>query len=85
MYLQLLSLWNILQMVYTDNVSGTKVTKPPNTMSKYLGQYVPKPPEKKKASQTRVTGLQVLTSAEGIAILNYKEEKKQKEKEEKEK
>ena len=72
----------------TDNVSGAKVTKqakPPNIMSKYLVQYVPKLPEKKKASQTRVTDLRVLTSAEGIAILKDKEDKKQKEKEEKEK
>ena len=49
-------------------------------MSKYIVQYVSAPQEKKKASETRVTGLQVLTRAEGIAILKEKEEKKQNEK-----
>ena len=56
-----------------------------NAISKYLIQYVPVAPEKKKSSTTRVTGSRVLTSAEGLAILREKEEKKQKEKEDKEK
>ena len=42
-------------------------------MSKYLVWHLKK---RQKASETRVTGLQVLTSAEGIAILKEKEEKK---------
>ena len=45
-------------------------------ISKYLVQYVPVVSEKKKASETRITGSRVLTSAEGIAILREKEEKK---------
>ena len=53
----------------------------PNMISKYLFQYIPAPPERNKAD---VTGSRVLTSAEGIAILQEKHEKKKKEKEEKE-
>ena len=53
-------------------------------ISKYLVQYVPVVQEKKKATETRITGSRVLTSAEGIAILREREEKKRKEKEEKE-
>ena len=48
-------------------------------------QYIPTQPQRKKAAETRVTGLRVLTSSEGITILNEKEEKKRKEREEKEK
>ena len=55
----------------------------PNMISKYLVQYIPAPLEKKKAAETRVTGLRVLTSAEGITILQEKDEKKKKEKERK--
>ena len=53
-------------------------------ISKYLVQYVPVVQEKKKATETRITGSRVLTSAEGIAILREREEKKRKKKEEKE-
>ena len=56
-----------------------------NVLSKYLVQYVPAATQKDKSSSTRVTGSRVLTSAEGLAILKEKEEKKQKEKEEKDK
>ena len=52
-------------------------------ISKYLVQYIPASPEKKKAAETRVTGLRVLTSAEGKVILQEKDEKKKKEKERK--
>ena len=55
-----------------------------NVISKYLIQYIPSVVEKKSA-ETRVTGSRILTSAEGLAILREKEEKKQKEKEDKEK
>jgi len=48
-------------------------------------QYIQTQPERRKAAKTRVTGLRELTSSEGIAMLNKKEEKKQKEREEKEK
>ena len=41
----------------------------PNMISKYLVQYIPALPERKKVAETRVTGSHVLTSAEGIAIL----------------
>jgi len=67
----------------SSNVSSKAQVTPPNVLSKYLVQYIPAPREK-KTSETRVTGLRVLTSAEGITILKEKEEKKQKEKEEKE-
>jgi len=40
-----------------------------STISKYLVQYVAPPPAKKNTTNTRVTGSQVLTSAEGFAIL----------------
>ena len=68
-----------------SNVSGKEQITPLNVMSKYLVQYVPAPQEKKKALETRATGLRVLTSSEGIAILKEKEERSQKKKEEKEK
>ena len=55
-----------------------------NMISKYLIQYVPVA-EKKKERSTRVTGLRVLTSEEGLAILQEREDKKKREKEEKEK
>ena len=55
-----------------------------NVISKYLVQYIPSVVEKRSA-ETRVTGSRILTSAEGLAILREKEEKKQKEKEGKEK
>jgi len=42
---------------------------------------VPAFQEKNKASETRVTGLRVLTNAKAITILKGKEEKKQDEKE----
>ena len=45
----------------------------PNMISKYLVQYTPAPPERKKAVETRVTGSRVLTSAEGIVILREKD------------
>ena len=54
-------------------------------ISKYLIQYVPAVAEKKKTASTRVTGLRVLTSADGLAILREKDEKKKQEKEDKEK
>jgi len=76
---------NSLSSENASSVSSKARVTPPNVLSKYLVQYVPASQEKKKASETRVTGLRVLTSAEGIAILKEKEEKKQKEKEEKEK
>ena len=73
--------------------TGSKETEAPssrlkpqaNLISKYLVQYIPTQPQRKKAAETRVTGLRVLTSSEGITILNEKEEKKRKEREEKEK
>ena len=49
-------------------------------ISKYLVQYVPVVQEKKKATETRITGSRVLTSAEGIAILREREEKSGKKK-----
>ena len=52
-----------------------------NMISKYLIQYVPATVEKKKTASTRVTGLRVLTSAKGLAILTEKEEGKRKTKE----
>jgi len=64
-----------------SSVSSKAQVTPPNVLSKYLVQYVLASQEKNKASETRVTGLRVLTNAEGIAILKEKEEKKQKEKE----
>ena len=39
-----------------------------------LGQYVPVATRKDKSSSTRVTGLRVLVSAEGLALLKGKEE-----------
>ena len=65
--------------------STTSTFQQTNAISKYLVQYIPVVPKKKKSSTTRVTGSRVLTSAEGLAILRENEEKKQKEKEEKEK
>jgi len=62
-----------------------RLTPKANLMSKYLVQYIPTQPQRKKAAETRVTGLRVLTSSEGITMLNEKEEKKRKEREEKEK
>ena len=59
-----------------SSISSKAQVTPPNVLSKYLVQYVPVSQEKKKAS---VTGLRVLISAERIAILKEKEEKKQKE------
>ena len=56
-----------------------------NVISKYLVQYVFAATQKDKSSSTKVTESRVLTSAEGLAILKEKEEKKQKEKEEKDK
>ena len=48
-------------------------------ISKYLIQYVPETPKRKKGgSLKRVMGQRVLTSTEGLAILKEKEEKKQK-------
>ena len=46
-----------------------------NVISKYLIQYILSVVEKKSA-ETRVTGSQILTSAEGLAILREKEENK---------
>ena len=54
----------------------------PNMISKYLVQYIPAPPERKKAAETRVTGSRVLTSAEGIAILIKKRRRKKRKKRE---
>ena len=68
-----------------NSTNSSVCTSPTNSISKYLVQYVPAVVEKKKAAETRVTGSRVLTSAEGLAMLREKEEKKQKEKEEKEK
>ena len=65
-------------------VSTSSTPRSSNMISKYLVQYVPVVQEKKKATETRITGSRVLTSAEGIAILREREEKKRKEKEEKE-
>ena len=56
-----------------------------NVISKYLVQYVPAATQKDKSSSTRVTGSQVLTSAEGVEILRGKEEKKQKKKDKRKK
>ena len=48
-------------------------------ISKYLIQYVPETPKRKKGgSLKRVMGQRVLISTEGLAILKEKEEKKQK-------
>ena len=63
---------------------STSIPSSSNMISKYLVQYVPVVAKKKKAGETRITGLCVLTNAERISILREKEEKK-KEKEEKEK
>ena len=63
---------------------STRKSSSSNVISKYLIQYIPSVVEKKSA-ETRVTGSHILISAEGLAILREKEEKKQKEKEDKEK
>ena len=55
-----------------------------DSISKYLVQYV-SPPPAKKPGIARVTGSRVLISDEGYAILQEKEEIKQREKEDKEK
>ena len=68
-----------------SSMSPTVIPRNSNMISKYLIQYVPPTAEKKKAASTRVTGLRVLTSAEGLAILTEKEQKKKQEKEDKEK
>ena len=65
----------------TSSVSSASVT---DAISKYLVQYVSPPPAKKSTISTRVIGTRVLTSAEGLAILREKEDKKKKEIEEKE-
>lgn len=57
----------------------------PDLISKYLVQYVPVASKSGKQAANRVTGSRVLTSAEGLAILKEKEDKKKKEAEEKEK
>jgi len=57
--------------------SGSSCNLTPSTterISKYLIQYVPETPVRKKS----VTGQRVLTSAEGLALLKEKEEKKAK-------
>ena len=69
----------------SSSKSPTAIPHSSNMISKYLIQYVPAIVEKKKTASTRVTGLRVLTSAEGLAILTEKEEKMKQEKEEKEK
>ena len=51
------------------SMSPTAMPRSSNMTSKHLIQYVPATAEKKKAASTRVTGLRVLTSAEGLAIL----------------
>ena len=56
-----------------------------DVISKYLVQYVPATPKSRKTDAQRVTGARVLTSAQGLAILKEKEDKKKKETEEKEK
>jgi len=48
-----------------------RLTPQANLISKYLVQYIPT----HAAAETRVTGLRVLTTLEGIAMLNEKEEK----------
>ena len=67
--------------VTSSSVSSASVT---DAISKYLVQYVSPPPAKKSTTSTRVIGTRVLTSAEGLAILREKEDKKKKEIEEKE-
>ena len=47
-------------------------------ISKYLIQYVPETPKRKKGNLRRVMGQRVLTSTEGLALLQEKEAKKQK-------
>ena len=69
----------------SSSMSPTAIPHSSNMISKYLIQYVPATVEKKKTASTRVTGLHVLTSVEGLAILTEKKEKKKQEKEEKEK
>ena len=59
----------------TSSVSSSTPISP-NMISKYLVQYIPPPLERIKASETRATGSCVLTSAEGIAILREKDEKR---------
>ena len=56
----------------------------PDIISKYLVQYVPVKPNTRSRTATRVSGSRVLTSAEGLLMLQEKEEKKKKELEEKE-
>ena len=53
-----------------------RLTPQGNAISKYLVQYIPTQPERKKAAETWVTELHVLTSLEGITMLNGKKEKK---------
>ena len=56
----------------------------PDIISKYLVQYVPVKPNTRSRTATRVSGSRVLTSAEGLLMLQEKEEKKKNEVEEKE-
>ena len=51
----------------------------PDVISKYLVQYVPVKEPKPSQAANRVTGLRVLTSAEGLAILKEREDKKRRE------
>ena len=50
----------------------------PDIISKYLVQYVPVKPNTRSRTATRVSGSRVLTSAEGLLMLQEKEEKKKK-------
>ena len=55
----------------------------PDIISKYLVQYVPVKPNTQSQTATRVSGSRLLTSAEGLLMLQEKEEKKKKEVEKK--
>ncbi len=64
--------------------TATSVSKPSHHISKYLVQYIPVTPNRTRDAK-RVAGERVLTSAEGLAKLKEKEDKKLKEAEEKRK
>ena len=58
----------------SDHSSNASIER----ISKYLIQYVPETPKRKKGNLRRVMGQRVLTSTEGLALLQEKEAKKQK-------
>ena len=62
----------------TANGSGHSSMSSAERISKYLIQYVPETPKRKRSSLKRIVGQRVLTSTEGLVLLREKEEKKMK-------